>query len=115
MGEAADNYGRRVDDLIAVVQQTIQEVDDFLRGRMKVEPGDYQRVKRELMAKQSAALEAMNKAIAGQQDLLKGMQATGEPLPARRASDQRRPPQLRAVESIGEEELFDIKVRAGIQ
>ncbi len=117
MGDATEQYSRRIDDLIGVVQQTIDDVNRFIRGEMKVEPHEYQKVKRDLMARQSAALEAMHNAIAGQRELLSNMNATGEPLPRRRASDmapgERRPrPRLQAV---GEEEIFDIKLRAGIK
>ena len=116
MGDEADNYGRRVEDLIAIVQQTIQDVDDFVKGRTKVPIEDYQRVKRDLMARQSAALRAMNDAIAGQQELLGKMDATGEPLPRRRASDyapgeQRERPRMATAE---DREIDDIKRRAGL-
>ncbi len=103
MSEATDNYSRRVDDLIAQVQKTIRDTDDFLKGRMDIEPHEYQKYKRDLMVRQSAALEAMHGAIKGQRELLK----RDTPLPRRRASDR--------MESISEEELFDIQVRAGIE
>ena len=116
MGDEAEQYSRRVEDLIAVVQQTISDVDDFLKGRMKVPPHEYQKVKRDLMSRQSAALAAMNQAIAGQQELLGKMDATGEPLPRRRASDyapgeQRERPRMATAE---DREIDDIKRRAGL-
>ena len=105
MSEANDNYSRRVDDLIDIVQKTIRDVDDFVKGRVKVEPHEYQRVKNTLISRQNAALAAMNKALDGQRELLDNMDKTKQPIPQRRATDR----------PVTEEELFDIKLRAGIR
>lgn len=102
---ATQEYGRRVDDLIAQVQQTIDDVNRFIRGEMNVPPHHYQKVKRDLMARQSMAMDAMTNAIAGQRELLSTMKTTGGPLPKRRATDTMK---------NEDREIADIKRRAGL-
>lgn len=112
-----EEYGRRIDDLIRYVQEVNREVDDFLKGRMKFdEPYQVRQKKNELSAKQTAAMRALNDALAGQRELLGQMKDTGEPLPKRRASDYppgapRQQPRLRSVE---DKEIAELRRRAGI-
>lgn len=116
MGKETDEYSRRVDDLIDIVQQTIRDVDDFVKGRVKVPVEEYQRYKNTLIRRQNDAMKAMNDAMAGQREVLSQLDS-GKALPQRRASDvaegqTRRRPNLNVV---SEEEIFDIKLRAGIE
>lgn len=118
MNDVNAEYGRRVDDLIAHVQEITAEVDDFLRGRMKFdEPYQYRQKKNELMARQSAAMDAMLQAMEMQRSILGGMKTTGEPLSSRRASDippggERQQPRLRSVEDV---DIDKIRRLAGIE
>jgi len=80
-------HTRRIDDLIKVVQSISQEVDDFLNGRMNVEPHERQQIRLQLAKKQMMAANALNKAIESQQVVLKSMDM-GIEVPRRRASDK---------------------------
>ena len=105
MSQPHEIHTRRLEDLITYVQNTVDEVNEYLSsGRNDPEQ------KKILMGKQASSISVLRRAIEMQQELLDQL-STGEPLPSRRATDPRRgTPKLTAVE----EELDIIRRRAGI-
>ncbi len=105
MSQPHEIHTRRLEDLISYVQNTVDEVNEYLSsGRNDPEQ------KKILMGKQASSISVLRRAIEMQQELLDQL-STGEPLPSRRATDPHRgTPKLTAVE----EELDIIRRRAGI-
>ena len=103
-------HSRRIDDLIEIVQIITQEVNDFLMGGSRgANPKERMLIKRDLQQKQATDMDALQKAMTGQKELLDQL-ASGEPTPQRRATDPKRTrPNMKAVEDITE-----IKRLAGI-
>ena len=113
MDAPVDNHSRRIDDIIEVVRTITQEVDRFLAGDSKgSDPGIRMKIKSNLQQKQASALEALQHAVASQQELLDHMSTTGKQMPQRRTSDpERTKPNLRTVEDY---EIIDLRRLAGI-
>lgn len=94
MTQTNDLHSRRLGDLVAYVQNVVDEVNDYLRSGQN-DP----RQKQALMGKQAASIKALQQAMDMQKDIMDQLDR-GEELPSRRATDPNRgKPNLTAVES----------------
>ena len=89
-----EEHTRRVEDFIKVVQKTVDEVNQYLQTG----EGGFER-RNALMKQQTAAMNALQQAMARQQEVL----ASGR-LPGRRATDV-----------AEDQEIIDIQRKAGIK
>ena len=105
MPEPHEIHTRRLGDLIAYVQNTVDEVNEYLRSGQN-DPEQRQI----LMRKQASSIAALQQAMDMQKELQDQL-SSGITLPSRRVTDPHRgTPKLTAVE----EELDIIRRRAGI-
>lgn len=113
MDSTNDKHSRRLDDIINAVRAITQEVDRFIAGDAQgANHVVRMQIKANLQRKQAAALEALQQAMAGQQELLDQLDS-GIQTPQRRATDPKRTkPSLRTVEDI---EIATIRRLAGYE